>query len=179
MPSEARNKRRSDAPTAALQILLDRAAISDVLHAYATGLDRRDWGLYRSIFLDEIEMDFESVGIRAGIYKADDWVRDARTLFAGFTATQHTSTNHVHDIRGDEATCVSNMQAEHFVALEPGDAAGAGRWTIGGYYVNDLSRTAAGWKLRRVKLTVTWSSGNADVPRLALRRGRERDAKKP
>ena len=31
-----------------LQLLLDRAAISDVVHAYATGLDRRDWTLFRS-----------------------------------------------------------------------------------------------------------------------------------
>jgi len=160
----------------ALQLLQDRAAISDVVYAYATGLDRRDWKLYRSIFLDEIEMDFTSVGIRAGVYRADDWVRDARTLFAGFTATQHTSTNHVHDIRGDAATCVSNMQAEHFVRREPGAppaAPDAERWTIGGYYVNELRRTAAGWKLRRVTLTVTWSRGNPEVPRIALRRGRE------
>ena len=160
-----------------LQLLLDRAAVSDVVHAYAAGLDRRDWVLYRSIFVDEIEMDFASVGIRVGVYKADDWVRDARSLFDGFTATQHTSTNHVHEISGDAATCVSNMQAEHFLAPEPGATAAAPdaeRWTIGGYYVNDLVRTEAGWKLRRVKLVVTWSRGNPEVPRLALRRGRER-----
>lgn len=164
--------------TAALQLLLDRAAISDVVHAYATGLDRRDWALYRSIFLDEIEMDFTSVGIRSGTYKADDWVRDARALFAGFTATQHTSTNHVHEIHGDEATCVSSMQAEHFFAREAGEAPAAPdaeRWTIGGYYVNELVRQGAGWKLRRVKLTVTWIRGNPEVPRLALRRGREHE----
>ena len=61
-----------------LKLLLDRAAISDVVHAYATGLDRRDWKLYRSIFMDQIEMDFESVGIQPGEFSADDWVRDAR-----------------------------------------------------------------------------------------------------
>jgi hypothetical protein len=154
-----------------LRLLLDRAEISDAVHAYATGLDRRDWGLYRRIFTDEIEMDFSSLGIRSGLYKADDWVRDARTLFAGFTATQHTSTNHVHEVRGDEAICISNMQAEHFV--EPGDgiAPGAERWTIGGYYRNGLSQ---GWKLRAVTLTVTWTNGNSEVPRVARRRGRER-----
>lgn len=155
-----------------LKLLLDRAAISDVVHAYATGLDRRDWKLYRSIFTDELEMDFESAGIRPGVYAADDWVRDARHLFAGFAATQHTSSNHVHDIRGDEASCVSSMQAEHFVTPEPGDASGADRWTIGGYYTNELVRTEAGWKLCRITLTVTWSRGNPEVPRIALRRGR-------
>lgn len=159
-------------------LLLDRAAISDVVHAYATGLDRGDWALYRSIFLDEIEMDFESVGLRPGVYSADDWVRDARRLFAGFEATQHTSANHVHEIDGDSATCVSSMQAEHFVTREPGDPPGADRWTIGGYYVNELSRTPAGWRLRKITLTVTWSRGNPEVSRIALRRGRAREEKR-
>ena len=159
-----------------LQLLLDRAEISDVVHAYATGLDRRDWALYRRIFTDLIEMDFRSVGLRAGTYRAEDWVRDARRLFAGFSATQHTSTNHVHDVRGDAATCTSNMQAEHFVARESGDGLdnGADRWTIGGYYTNELVRTPGGWKLARVTLTVTWTRGNPGVPEIALKRGRER-----
>lgn len=160
----------------ALQLLQERAAISDVVIAYATGLDRGDWSLYRSIFTDEIEMDFASVGLRPGVYQADDWVRDARTLFAGFQATQHTSTNHVHDIRGDRATCVSSMQAEHFVEPEPGTEADgdATRWTIGGYYTNELVRTDAGWKLCKITLTVTWSRGNPEVLRIAIRRGRSR-----
>lgn len=157
---------------AELQQLLDRAAISDTVIAYASGLDRRDWALYRSIFTEALEMEFSSVGIPPGAYTADAWVRSAQRLFAGFTATQHTSTNHVHDIRGDEATCVSSMQAEHFVAPGPELAAGSERWTIGGYYVNELVRTPEGWKLRKLALHVTWSSGNPEVARVALARGR-------
>ena len=155
-----------------LQALLDRAAISDTVIAYATGLDRRDWALYRSIFCDDLEMEFTSVGIRAGTYSADAWVRSAQRLFAGFSATQHTSSNHVHVLRGDTASCTSSMQAEHFVAPGPDIAAGAERWTIGGYYENELVRTSAGWKLRRVALHVTWSTGNPEVSSVALARGR-------
>lgn len=152
--------------------LADRAAISDTVIAYATGLDRRDWALYRAIFTDDLEMDFASVGIAPGAYTADAWVRSAQRLFAGFVATQHTSTNHVHDVRGDEATCVSSMQAEHFIAPGPDVAPGRERWTIGGYYVNELVRTPERWRLRRVALHVTWSTGNPDVSRIALARGR-------
>jgi hypothetical protein len=157
-----------------IQSLLDRAAISDTVHAYATGLDRRDWELYRSIFVRTIEMDFSSIGLPCGTYEADAWVRDAKRLFAGFRVTQHTSTNHVHDLRGDEATCTSNMQAEHFVMREPDDGLddGKDRWTIGGYYVNELVRTPIGWKLEKVTLTMTWQSGNPEVPRIALKLGR-------
>ena len=160
-----------------LQRLLDRAAISDVVHAYATGLDRRDWPLFRSIFTDEIKMDFETAGIRKGVFAADDWVRDARTLFAGFEATQHTSTNHVHEMRGDRATCVSSMQAEHFVTRDLELPTEPERWTIGGFYTNELVRTDTGWKLYDVTLTVTWSRGDRDLTRIALKRGRERLAK--
>ncbi len=155
---------------AELQRLADRAAISDVVLGYATGLDRHDWKLYRSIFTDEIEMDFRSVGLPEARVKADAWVADAKVLFAGFDATQHLSANHVHDVRGDEATCISYMQAEHFVTKDDALL----RWTIGGYYTNELVRTAQGWKLRKITLTVTWQTGDPDVPRIARRRGRER-----
>jgi hypothetical protein len=158
-----------------LQALLDRAAISDTVNAYATGLDRRDWELYRSIFVKTIEMDFSSIGMRSGTYKADEWVRNEKRLFAGFRATQHTSTNHVHDIRGETATCTSNMQAEHFVTREPDDGLddGQDRWTIGGYYINELVRTPVGWKLEKVTLMMTWQSGNREVSRIAIERGRK------
>ena len=43
---------------AKLQLLIDRAEISDVQLRYATGLDSRDWPLFRSCFADEIETDF-------------------------------------------------------------------------------------------------------------------------
>lgn len=159
---------------AEVQMLLDRAAISDVVHAYATGLDRRDWALFRSIFTDSIEMDFRSVGLREGLYDADKWVRDAERLFAGFSATQHSSSNHVHALRGDEATCTSNMQATHFVSHEADEdiAVGEDCWTIGGYYVNELVRCATEWKLAKVTLVVTWQTGNQALSRIALRRGR-------
>jgi hypothetical protein len=159
-------------PEQQVQLLADRAAISDVLHRYATGLDMRDWALYRSIFTDEVDIDLSSTGPGqpAERLPADELVERARVLFAGFDATQHLSANHVHDIRGDEATCTSYMRAEHFVITSEGE----NYYTMGGYYTNQLVRTAAGWKLRGVTLTVTWNRGNRHVLRLAARRGRER-----
>jgi len=45
---------------ATLEDLIDRARISDTVLAYATGVDRRDWALYRGIFEDEVVFDFET-----------------------------------------------------------------------------------------------------------------------
>ena len=53
----------------------DRTQILDTVYCYATGIDTRDWALYRSIFSDEIEVDFSSYdGNPARRIRADDWV---------------------------------------------------------------------------------------------------------
>lgn len=157
-------------PEQQIQLLTDRADISDLVHRYATGLDTRNWALLRSIFTEEIDVDMSSIHMRPAHLTADAWVESARVLFAGFDATQHLSANHVHDIRGDEATCTSYMRAEHFVINNEGE----NYYTMGGYYVDQLVRTAEGWKISAVNLNVTWNRGNRNVLNLAARRGRER-----
>jgi len=58
-----------------LQALIDRSSISEVQIRYATGVDMRDWAMYRSCFANEIETDFSSaVGTKPQRMKADDWV---------------------------------------------------------------------------------------------------------
>ena len=38
----------------------DHQAVCETVYAYATGIDTRDWALYRSIFADEVTIDFTS-----------------------------------------------------------------------------------------------------------------------
>jgi len=76
-----------------LQLLLDRAEISDVQLRYATGLDSRDWPLFRSCFTDQIEPDFTSVfGGEPRKVSADRWTEAARRSLSGLKATQHMIT---------------------------------------------------------------------------------------
>ena len=54
---------------------------------YALGIDTRDWTLYRSIFTDEITMDFSSYsGAPAATMTADAWVAQCKPLFEGLDA---------------------------------------------------------------------------------------------
>lgn len=155
---------------ARLQMLLDRAAISDVQLRYATGLDTRDWALFRSCFADEIETDFTSVfGGEPRKVSADRWAESARRVLSGLAATQHMITNHVITIEGDEALCVAYVQAQHYL---PNDRGGSTQ-TMGGFYTNRFVRTPQGWKIRACKLTLTWNTGNWHIFELA----RERFAK--
>jgi hypothetical protein len=147
----------------------DRAEIVDTVYCYATGIDSRDWALYRSIFTDEIDVDFSSYdGNPPHRIRADDWVKGVQPLFHGLDATQHTMTNPRVAISGERATCVMYMQAVHFLANREGDA----EFTLGGCYTDQLVKTPNGWKLCGVKLTVLWSRGNRAIMGMAVQRKR-------
>jgi hypothetical protein len=154
-----------------VEILLARAEVSDVVHRYATGIDRRDWPLYRSCFADELELDFTSWnGQPPRKTAADDWVDGVRNGLSGFDATQHVSSNHVHTITGVEATCVSYMMALHHIV----DGAERKMQAIGGYYTNRLRRGADGWRIHACKLTVTWEMGDRGLFQIAQARWQAR-----
>lgn len=159
-----------------LNALLDRSAISDVQLRYASGIDMRDWTLYRSCFTDDLEIDFSSVfGGGPRRMKADQWVETVRRTISGLKATQHMITNHVITLQGDEAACVAYVQARHHL---PNDTGGSDQ-AMFGYYTNRFGRTPDGWKIRACKLTVTWNTGNWDIFKLARRRLDESEGRAP
>lgn len=146
--------------------LSDRADISDVQFRYATGTDSRDWGLFRSCFTDEVEVDFsESFGQPVVRVKADDWVKGTAPRMESFKATQHMITNHVITFDDDDhATCVAYVRASHHNPNSTGDS----DQTVYGYYTNRFERTSSGWRISGVKLTALWMTGNFGIFQTAL-----------
>jgi hypothetical protein len=147
--------------------LTDQAGICRTLYQFAAGIDLRDWHLYRSVFTDEIDVDYSSYRRgSAARMKADAWVARAKALFTGLEASQHCLYNPRIDIDGDSATCVIYVRAEHFLTNDLGD-----NWfTLGGYYTDRLVRVSGGWKIAAKKLTVTWNRGNRHVLTLGAER---------
>jgi hypothetical protein len=153
-----------------LETLIARAEISDVVNRYATGVDRRDWALYRSIFADEVELDFTSwSGGEPRRLSADGWVASVRDALSGFDATEHISSNHVHTIEGETATCVSYMVALHYLVQDEKRL----MRVLGGFYTNRLRREAGAWKIHACTLTVTWQMGDRGLFQIAARRWAE------
>lgn len=148
----------------ALRSLLDREELNELMNRYAASIDGRDWARLRTVFADgEIEADFTSMGVKQ-VFRgpAERWVDRVRQTITGFDATQHFFANHSPGIDGDRAVDIRYMQARHQL--------GDGHYTIGGYYTGHMVRTAAGWRLARYKLTVTFSDGDRRLMGIAYRR---------
>ena len=134
----------------------DRSAVLDVLARFAHGIDGRDWALYRSVFTDEIDVDYTSY--RPGSKErmaADDWVDRARRLFPGLSATQHVLVNAWLRSERGGVRVQTSMRADHFL-----DEA---RYSLGGTYVHRLVVDDGRWRISAVTLTVGWTEGDRQL----------------
>lgn len=158
-----------------IEYIANRLAIIDTLSNYATGLDARDWDLWRSVFVEEVVFDLSSwSGVPPRPLNADRVVKSQAKTFAELTVTQHFFTNHRVTIDGDRARCLAHMRAEHWIRWEDGSD---GRYTMFGYYDDKLVLTADGWKIEQMQLNVTQTEGERRVMDEAVARAKaKRDA---
>jgi SnoaL-like domain len=140
-----------------LSILIDRAAVSNVVLEFARSLDAKDWPACRRCLLDEIETDYSDLrGEPPSRVRAEDFVAKRRVALERLK-TLHLSANHQVTVDGDRATCVS-AGVIHRLRPEDGE-----RFDTYCTYTHSLARTPAGWKIAKVKQTVHWNTGNPDV----------------
>lgn len=136
--------------------LVDRAQISELLHAFAAALDTRDWRGYADLYADDgyIELPDPKSGSGANITLHKSQMPELVPKSLGrYSATHHISANHQIEIQGDEAASRSYLQAVH-VRGEPTD-----HWTAGGWYDCRYRRIDGCWRFTQVKLSAIWLDG--------------------
>jgi len=141
-----------------LRVLWDRAEIMELMHRYAAAVDSRDWITLRSLFTDEIGA--EMVGLEADLgipvnTTPDRWIDVISRGLARYSVTQHSMSNHRIELAGDKAVCTTYVVARHFIR---DGKDGQSIYSVGGYYCNDIVRTADGWKIGKWKLVGTWET---------------------
>lgn len=131
----------------------DEAAIITVLTRYATGIDSRDWPLFRSCWTDEVDVDYGDVGRYTD---PDDFTRVFSQLHDPMGPTYHRLTNFVVDVDGDTATARTYVHAVLLMSAERNAT-----WIEAvGHYDDELVCTADGWRIRkRVTTTPRITSG--------------------
>jgi 3-phenylpropionate/cinnamic acid dioxygenase small subunit len=125
--------------------LEDRLDITDVLVRYATGIDRRDWPLLRTVFTDDCVLDYGEIGSWDGIDAVADFMEQTHAL-AGHTL--HRMSNQAIAVDGDTASARSYVDA---LIMSADNTSGV---NAVGFYDDDLTRTAGGWRIARRRFTV-------------------------
>ena len=121
--------------------------IERLLSDYAWGCDEGDWGLLRSVFSDDAELDYSSTGGPAG--GPDDVVAWLESSLSGIRI-QHVVSNFRIDVRGDSAAGRAMFLTT--VHLEELDQP----LTTGGYYDLGFARVGGRWKVRRLREDNRW-----------------------
>jgi 3-phenylpropionate/cinnamic acid dioxygenase small subunit len=118
----------------------DEAQIEKLLIRYATGIDSKDWSLFRTCWTDEIEADYDQLG---HITSAGELTAVMTQLHQNMGPTYHQMSNFVIDVDGDRATVRSYVHA--VLMLIPGNS---DIWVDAvGHYDDVLVRTADGWRI--------------------------------
>ncbi|MGE5694099.1 MAG: nuclear transport factor 2 family protein [Candidatus Sericytochromatia bacterium] len=120
----------------------DRQDISDLLVRYATGIDRHDWALFRTVFTDDCRLDYGEVGSWDGVGAVTEFMKMAHQG----VQTLHRMTNKAIEVDGDRAT------ARTYVDMVMVGQGGSGVNAIG-YYDDDIVRTEDGWRIARRRFT--------------------------
>ena len=122
----------------------DRQDISDLLVRYATGIDRRDWPLFRTVFTDDCELDYGEIGSWKGVDAVTEFMQQAHAI-AGYTL--HRLTNQAITVDGNKAAARTYIDA---VIMAGDNQAGVNAW---GFYDDDIVRTGGEWRIARRRFT--------------------------
>jgi hypothetical protein len=122
----------------------DWRAIADVIVRYATGIDRRDWTLFRTCFTQDCVLDYGDIGSWRGV---DDFTSYNEEAHRSFGATMHRISNIVIDGGSNEATARSYVDA---VLYSPdGELLAQAR----GFYDDRLTTAERSWKIADRRFT--------------------------
>lgn len=125
-----------------------RTEIADLLARFAHLLDEKRWDDVRTVFADDVVVHSPRGGELRGLDKVVGFLRQGDVEGQH---TQHTTTDLVADVDGDQATASANSIVYYYREGE------APHFT-GGLRQNFVAvRTPAGWRLREVRITPAWT----------------------
>lgn len=144
----------------------DRDELLELLARYMSMPDTKDWDeLPSTVFTDPVIWDFRSLsGVAPTTVPRAELTGRLRVAFAGFEATHHAATSPIITIDGDRAHIRAHLRAEQWLASHLVPDGSDNCMLVVGFYDDDAVRTPEGWRIERVKLTVTYQQNAHFVP---------------
>jgi 3-phenylpropionate/cinnamic acid dioxygenase small subunit len=123
----------------------DRQDIADVLVRYATGIDRRDWELFRTCFTADVLAEYEGIATWTSVEEFTEYMASSH---ADMGHTMHRLTNVAITVNDDTAIARTYVDA----VLMAAD--GQSGINPVGFYDDALVRTESGWRIARRRFTM-------------------------
>jgi 3-phenylpropionate/cinnamic acid dioxygenase small subunit len=123
-----------------------RADVAEVLVRYATGIDRRDWKLFRSCFVEDCHADYGDTGVFEGVEALTE-----------FMVRAHAAMGHIlHRITNESVSRLADdrVAARSYVDAVLMLADGTRGVHAIGFYDDELVRTDDGWRIARRRFTM-------------------------
>ena len=136
----------------------DIIAIQQLLAAYAFAIDAKDYDALDAVFVPGATVDYRAAGGAAGTWPTmKAWLKGA---LAPFPLTQHLIGLPLIRLDGDRATARTML----FNPMRLARPQGAEPFFVGCTYVDDLVRTAGGWRIaKRVEADFWAKDAPADL----------------
>jgi uncharacterized protein (TIGR02246 family) len=134
-------------------LVLDRLAISDLVHAYAQGVDRRDAEAVAQLFTDDgIFVAYATPGAAEPTSRSHGHAEITKAIGTAryYRQTTHTIGNHLATVSGDRATGETRCVAYHVLGDEGTETLMV--WHI--RYLDTYARVPEGWRIEERVLRV-------------------------
>lgn len=140
-----------------IRIVTDKDLIRELRYRFGLALDQRDWPLFTALFTDEVDADFDQIGVPARrMAKAELTGMFQHAFRREGMRTQQLYSNFLIEPRGDSAHCISYLYGHHHLpGFEGGEI-----FEIRAAYHDRLLRLPSGWRIAAVRLEVLSMVGN-------------------
>lgn len=139
---------------AALQFVLDRIAIEDLLARYCHGVDRGDEKLLRSVYWPDATDDH--VFIKGGVEAAVKWIMEA---VQAQDQAMHAISNMLIRIDGNEARVETYYNSYHRIRGRSGAPKDI---TMAGRYLDRMEKRDGEWRIAERKCVIDWWRNYSD-----------------
>lgn len=141
----------------------DRLAMQETLTRYSTGIDFKQWDLFRRCWTEDAKLTYGELEQGAGDLNyegAEGITRGVERIHARITGSLHRLTNFdVLEYDGQRAAC----RTYGSTVLVAKGAEGGEVFHITGYYHDELLRGDRGWQIHSRYWGTIWRDGNAGV----------------
>ncbi|GAA4203821.1 hypothetical protein GCM10022252_62020 [Streptosporangium oxazolinicum] len=132
-------------------LIADRIEIADLFTRFARLLDEERWEEAGTVFTGDVAVRSPRAGELLGIDEVVAYLRQPETEGRH---TQHTTTDLLVDLDGDQAAASANSLVYYY-------RDGQAPYFTGGLRLTSTAvRTPAGWRLREMRITPAWTREN-------------------